>query len=125
MNNDVVLFTKNGKDITFEDLLLKIYENSEEKQQHLIATAEQVKPMIKTLQDAVIILPMLTDLQNTSVRNDEQLIKMAAIVQRGLGKSKVSQNPATELGISAEERQMLLEQAKELRKTIPGAAATD
>ena len=125
MNNDVVLFTKNGKDVTFEDLLLKIYENSEEKQQHLIATAEQVKPMIKTLQDAVIILPMLTDLQNTSIRNDEQLIKMAAIVQRGLGKTKASQNPIGELGISPEERQMLLEQAKELRKTIPGAAATD
>lgn len=127
MNKEILFTTDDGQEVTFESLLQRIYENSEAKQRHLISTADQIKPMIQNLQDAVVILPMLVDLQNASIRNDEQLIKMAAIAQRNLPKS--GKGPKTfdieSLGISAEERASLLERAKELRKAIPGEASTD
>ena len=59
MNRDLILFTKEGRDHTFEDLLLKIYENSETKQQQILATVQHVTPMIETLSDAMAILPLL------------------------------------------------------------------
>jgi hypothetical protein len=82
--------------------------------------------MVQTLRDAVTILPYLTDLQNASIRNDDSLTKMAAIVQRGLvknAKNKFNLDDAS--GITAEERAMLMERAKEMRnKPVPGAAAS-
>ena len=38
--------------------------------------------MIKTVNDAVTIVPLLKEYFDVSVRNDEQLIKLAAIIQR-------------------------------------------
>lgn len=127
MNNEIVLFkTDKGKNITFEDLLKKIYENSEAKQRSIENTVAHVGPMVQTLQDAVTILPYLTDLQNASIRNDDSLTKMAAIVQRGLvknAKNKFNLDDAS--GITAEERAMLMERAKEMRnKPVPGSSAS-
>lgn len=127
MNKEVILFrTDDGKDITFEDLLKKIYENSEAKQKSIENTVAHVAPMVQSLQDAVVILPYLTDLQNASIRNDDQVVKMAAIVQRGLVKSAKNKfNHEDFGGITADERKALLEQAKEMKsKPVPGAAAS-
>jgi hypothetical protein len=127
LNKEVILFrTDDGKDITFEDLLKKIYENSEAKQKSIENTVAHVAPMVQSLQDAVVILPYLTDLQNASIRNDDQVVKMAAIVQRGLVKSAKNKfNHEDFGGITADERKALLEQAKEMKsKPVPGAAAS-
>lgn len=127
MNNEIVLFkTEEGKNITFEDLLKKIYENSEAKQRSIENTVAHIGPMVQTLQDAVTILPYLTDLQNASIRNDDSLTKMAAIVQRGLVKNAKNKfNHEDAGGITAEEREALMEQAKQLRnKPIPGSSAS-
>lgn len=126
MNKEVILFrTDDGKDITFEDLLKKIYENAEAKQKSIENTVAHIAPLVQTLNDAVIILPNLSELQGLAIRNDEQLIKMAAIVQRGLVKNNKSKFNLDDVGgITAEERKALLEQAKEMKsKVVPGAAS--
>lgn len=126
MNRDVVLFTKDGKDHTFEDLLLKIYENSEKKQEQILATVTQISPMIETLSDAMAILPLLTSLQETAIRNDDALVKMAAIIQRGLGKQKQKFDlPEKEELSPADWRAELMEQAENIRKGIPGSAGDE
>lgn len=86
--NDIVLFKKDGRDVTFEDLLRTIYDNHEEKKSNILATVKQLSPLIRTLNDAVIIMPSLSNLQEISIKNDDQLIKMAAIVQRMQNKKK-------------------------------------
>jgi hypothetical protein len=127
MRKDILFTHDDGQDVTFEDLLKRVYDNSVEKQTHLIATADQIKPMIQNVQDAVVLLPLLVDLQNASIRNDEQLIKMAAIVERHLGKSSKSAKvlDIESFGISVDERNNLLERAKQMRKEIPGESSTD
>lgn len=84
-----ILFTgTDGKDVTFEDLLRKIYENSEAKNFHLLQTSELLKPFVQeNIQNAVLMLPHIASLQSISVKNDEQLVKMAAIVARGKNKN--------------------------------------
>lgn len=126
MNKEVVLFqTEEGKNITFEDLLKKIYENAEAKQRSIETATLHVGQYVQSLNDAVILMPSLVDLQNASIRNDDQLVKMAAIVQRGLLKNAKNKFNMEDFGgITADERKALLEQAKEMKsKAVPSAAS--
>ena len=43
--------------------------------------------MIKNIGDAVIIVPLIKDYMEIAVKNDEALIKMAAIVQKAQNRS--------------------------------------
>lgn len=113
--------TKSGEEVSFEDLLSKIYENSVEKQKHMIETVNHVKPMIQTLQDAITLMPILTDLQKVSVTNDDALIKMAAIIQRGKKGNKDKGGEDIGFGLTEEDRKTLLEQAQKL-KEVPGSS---
>lgn len=123
MNRELILFkTQEGQEVTFEDLLRKIYENSEEKQKNLLATVEFMKPLIHTLQDAVIIAPTLVALNECSVRNDDALIKMAAIVSRMQSKIKKSEFNE-DMIMSPEERKQLIAQARE--SSVPGSSMND
>lgn len=127
MNKEVILFrTDDGKDITFEDLLKKIYENAEAKQRSIETAVLHVGQYVQSLNDAVILMPSLVDLQNVSIRNDDQLVKMAAIVQQGLIKNAKNKfNHEDFGGITADERKALLEQAKEMKmKVVPGESVS-
>lgn len=114
-----IFTTKAGEDISFEDLLSTIYQNSVDKQKNMIETVNHIKPMLQSVQDAVTLLPMLTQLQKVSVENDDALIKLAAIIQKGL-KGKVELNEAGQFSLTEEDRRALLEQAA--REVIPGGS---
>lgn len=126
MDDTTTLFKDDlGNNVTFQDLLKKIYENSTRKQEQLIITAQNIQPLIRTLNDAVIIMPTLVQLQKVSVENDDLLVKMAAIAQRGIlkNKSKVI-DVENSLGITVEERRLLLQQAQKLQqKAMPGESS--
>lgn len=115
MSKEIVLFKNDeGKEITLEHLFKKIYDNSTKKQENIQATAEYLKPMIQTIQDAVIIMPTFVQLQQVSVQNDEQLIKLANLVQKMHGSKK--NTPIDGYIMSSEERNELLSAYKESRK---------
>lgn len=120
-NNSEVLFKgSDGKDVTFEDLLRKIYENAEAKNYHLLQTADHVSKKVETIQDAIMVLPFLTSLQSVSVKNDEQLVKMAAIVARQNKKLKDEDDDVGAFGLTAEMRKEIMEAANSVG--YPGSA---
>ena len=67
---------------TFDSLLKDIYDNSKRKETQIQILITELKPMIKNIGDAVIIVPLIKDYMEIAVKNDEALIKMAAIVQK-------------------------------------------
>ena len=67
---------------TFDSLLKDIYTNSTRKEKQIQILITELKPMIKNIGDAVIIVPLIKDYMEIAVKNDEALIKMAAIVQK-------------------------------------------
>ena len=67
---------------SFENLLEDIYNNSKKKEAQIQIHITELKPMIKNIGDAVIIVPLIKDYMEIAVKNDEALIKMAAIVQK-------------------------------------------
>jgi hypothetical protein len=72
------------KDKTFSSLLEDIYKNATRKEKEIKALIDQLKPMIQEPGDAMMLVPLLKEYMEISVKNDEALIKMAGIVQRAM-----------------------------------------
>lgn len=94
----------------FSDLLEEIYDNQKKKEKQISALISELKPLVESIGDATLIVPLIKEYLEISVKNDEQLIKMATIVQRILN------NTQTENGfiISEEEKAQLLTEVDRL-----------
>ncbi len=78
MANDYEIFE--GK--TLSDVFKDIYDNSKTNKQQLEVLMKEVVGFIKDGDTAVQIIPMLKEYLEINVKNDEQLVKLATIVQR-------------------------------------------
>jgi len=89
----------------FSDILEEIYNNQKKKEKQISALISELKPLVNEIGDATLIVPLIKEYLEISVKNDEQLIKIATIIQRIM-----SNNGITEGGfsISEEEKAQLL-----------------
>ncbi len=67
---------------TFKELCGDIYERSEQKKQDLDSLIQELKPLVQKIDDAIQICPLIQGYLEISVRNDEQLVKLAQVAQR-------------------------------------------
>jgi hypothetical protein len=104
--NSITLFGKK----TFADLLKEIHTNSSSKEKEIRGLIESLKPFITSAGDAVIIVPLIKDYLDVSVKNDDLLIKMAGIVQRAMNSSSGEDT----MLISDAEKEMLFESIQQL-----------
>lgn len=104
--NSVTLFGKK----TFADLLKEIHTNSSNKEKEIRLLIDNLKPLISSASDAVIIVPLIKDYLDISVKNDDILIKMAGIVQRALNNSKNEE----EFLLSDSDKEMLFQSIQDL-----------
>jgi len=72
---------------TFEDLTKDIYENQQNKKLQLDLLIQEIHGMIQTMDDAVLITPLIKELFEVAIKNDEHLVKLASVWQRILGKN--------------------------------------
>lgn len=104
--NTITLFGKK----TFADLLKEIHTNSSNKEREIRALIDNLKPFINSAGDAVIIVPLIKDYLDVSVKNDDLLIKMAGIVQRAMN----SNVGGDDLLLSDSDKEMLFQSMNEL-----------
>jgi hypothetical protein len=69
------------------DLFQEIYDNSKKKSKQISTLIAELKLLIESTQDASIIVPLIVQYLDVSVKNDDHLIKIAAILQRAMQKS--------------------------------------
>ena len=81
-------------------------DNSNRNKEQLEVLMKEVVGFIKDGDTAVQIIPMLKEYLEINVKNDEQLVKIAAIVQRLA--SSDSKGAEAEFGLSEEEKEQLL-----------------
>ena len=93
----------------FSDLLKEIYDNQKKKEAQISALIGELKPLINDIGDATLIVPLIKEYMELGIRNDEQLIKMATIVQRALSSGKSEEEG---LGMTQEEKAQLLSEVK-------------
>jgi hypothetical protein len=90
----------------FSDILEEIYTNQKKKDKQISALIAELKPLVQEIGDATLIVPLIKEYLEISVKNDEQLIKMATIIQRMV--NNASSNSDGGFGISEEEKAQLL-----------------
>jgi len=96
---------------TFSDLLQEIYENQKKKDKQVSALINELKPMIEEIGDATLLVPLIKEYMEIGVKNDDLLIKMAALAQRAM---QAEVNGET-LGISDEEKEQLLAEINKIQ----------
>ena len=103
---DKIVFGKK----TFANILEEIYDNQKKKDKQVNALIGELKPMIEEIGDATLIVPLIKEYMEIGVKNDDLLIKMAALTQRAMN----NQNSES-LGISEEEKKQLLDEINKLK----------
>jgi len=78
MDNNEELF----KGVTFSDLMSDVYHNSKRTSRQINQLISQLQPLIRSSSDATIIVPLIKEYLEVSVKNDDHLVKLTAIVQR-------------------------------------------
>ena len=67
---------------TLSDLFSEIHDNSSTTRSQVRSLIGELKPLIENIGDATLIVPMIKEYMEIGVKNDDALIKMAAIIQR-------------------------------------------
>ena len=93
---------------TLSDVFKDIYDNSKTNKQQLEVLMKEVVGFIKDGDTAVQIIPMLKEYLEINVKNDEQLVKLATIVQRITAAEKRVSDSGDEFGLSEAEKEQLM-----------------
>ena len=75
----------------------------------------ELRTLIKTVNDAVIIVPLIKDYYDVGIKNDEQLVKLAAVVQRLVAKGEAT-GEGNAMVLSEDERKQLMEEVITISK---------
>jgi len=95
----------------FSDILEEIYNNQQKKDKQVTALINELKPLIADIGDATLVVPLIKEYMEISVKNDDLLIKMAALAQRAMQ----TQSEDGSLTISDEEKEQLLAAVNDLK----------
>jgi hypothetical protein len=107
--DDVTIFGNTS----LSDLFKQIHKNNKDIDKQIGEFIDTMKPMATSnAGSAVMLMPTVKDLIDVNVKNNEQLIKMAAIAQRA---SSVNANAGQDL-INMDEITALLEEQKAIEE---------
>ena len=105
MDFDIEIFK--GK--TFSELMKDIYSNSSKKDRQINLLIGELRPLIKGVGDATVIVPLIKEYLEVGVKNDEHLVKLATVVQRLVSTSnRVQAETGNSWMLSEEEKKQLM-----------------
>ena len=103
MASDYEIFEGKSLSGLFKD----IYENTKTNKTQLEVLMKEVVGFIKDGDTAVQIIPLLKEYLEINVKNDDQLVKVAAIVQRIIA-AESKGGSEDEFGLSEKEKEQLM-----------------
>lgn len=120
MENDFEIF--DGK--SFKQLCNDIYDRSEQKKENLDLLISELRPLVRSLDDAVQVVPLIQGYLEIAVRNDEQLVKLAQVAQR-LQTAQLEKGGGTLLSETEKEAlwKEVKDAAKEVSEPIPSSSS--
>ena len=103
---------------TLSALFKDIYSSSTERKKQIDILINMLSPLIKNPSDAALIIPLISDYLDVSVKNDDALIKIAGIVQR-LTTGSTTPSAGNDGIMSDDERTKLIQMAQDdVKKTV-------
>ena len=114
MDFDIEIFK--GK--SFSDLMKDIYSNSSKKDRQINLLIGELRPLIKNVGDATVIVPLIKEYLEVGVKNDEHLVKLAAVVQRLVStNNRVQSETGQSWILSEEEKKQLMGELDEIENS--------
>ena len=111
MDFDIEIFK--GK--SFSDLMKDIYSNSTKKDRQINLLIGELRPLIKNIGDATVIVPLIKEYLEVGVKNDEHLVKLAAVVQRLVStNNRVQSETGNSWMLTEEEKKQLIGELDEI-----------
>ena len=106
----------------FSDLSKEIYENSKLKKTQIDLLIQEVHGYIQGIEDIAIVGPVLKELFDVAVKNDDNLLKLATVIQRIMNKRADDDSDISLLSDAEKEELMntLEDTAVELQKKSDG-----
>ena len=94
-------------DKNFSDLSQEIYENNKLKKTQIDLLIQEVHGYIQGIEDIAIVGPILKELLDVGVKNDDNLLKLATVIQRIMSKHQVTDDSDVSL-LSEDEKEELM-----------------
>jgi len=119
MANDYEVFK--GKDLS--QLFRDIYNNQRTTASQITILIDSLRPLIKNAGDAAVIVPLIRDYLDVSVKNDSHIVRLAAIVERLYAAEKLTSSEGGIGMLSEDEKAALMLSAENELKQIRGGHA--
>lgn len=119
---DIDLDLYDGK--SFKDLCKDIVTNQSNRKEQIEIMISDLRPMIKTLNDAIQVVPLIKQYIDAGISNDEHLVKLAQICQRILSAQANSEAGGGSLGLSEEEKRDLMASINDIANAAPISITT-
>ena len=101
---------------TFSGILQDIYENQQAKKKNISALIEEMRKLVTSARDVVTVGPIIAQLIDSSISNDDSLIKIATIAQRLVMAN--TKSAGDEGWLSEDDKKQLLNELEETAKQI-------
>tara|TARA_R100001594_G_scaffold42185_2_gene74233 strand:+ start:451 stop:852 length:402 start_codon:yes stop_codon:yes gene_type:complete len=92
---------------TFQDLTKDIYENTTKRKTQIDLLISEIHGFITTIDDVVMVAPIIKEYMDTAVKNDEHLVKLAGVLQRIISKSSGGVDDESMLLSDAEKEELM------------------
>ena len=79
---------------SFQDLTKDIYKNTTDRRTQIDLLISEIHGFIQTIDDVVMVAPIIKEYMDVAVKNDEHLVKLAGVIQRILAKSSGGFSPS-------------------------------
>ena len=90
----------------FQDLTKDIYENTTKRKTQIDLLISEIHGFIQTIDDVVMVAPIIKEYMDTAVKNDEHLVKLAGVLQRIISKSSTGDEESMLLSESEKDELM-------------------
>ena len=67
---------------TLSDLMKEVYDNHNKKKRQIEILIEELKPLVTTITDATLLVPLIKEYLELGLKNDDQLVKLANLAQK-------------------------------------------
>jgi len=102
---------------SFKELCKDIVDNQHSRKFQIEVLISELRPMIKTGNDAMMIVPLIKQYIDAGISNDEHLVKLAQICQRIMTAQAQAEASGTSFGLSEEEKKELMNNIDNIKKS--------
>jgi len=102
---------------SFKDLCKDIVSNQSNRKEQIEIFIADLRPMIKTINDAMQVVPLIKQYIDAGISNDEHLVKLAQICQRIMALQANAEANGGSYGLSEEEKKDLMATINDIQKS--------